>query len=305
VSFAVRFELLLGLGELLFEERERPEAKLAGAIVVVGGARALVLASGCCELLLEAPNVRERGELLLPFLTHRLRAWLEIGNLVRELPLRVHGVVVVVVVEAPPLYSDVFEAPLHAVELGRNAVGLDAHARRGFVDQIDRALRELDTLDVSASETHGADQRRIRDAHAVGDLEAIHDATKHGDRLVDRRRLNVDGDESARDLRVLVERLAHLVGGRLGDDAELAALESRSQHSAGAARRAVAAERREVRQIQDDLAAGVGDGVENAADSLLELAAELRAGDERRHLERDDSLALKELRDVVGGDTLR
>ena len=56
---------------------------------------------------------------------------------------------------------------------------------------------------------------------------------------------------------------------------------------------------------QDDLAVGVGDLLEHGLEALLELAAELRAGDQRAHVEPDDALVLEALGHVAADDALR
>ena len=55
---------------------------------------------------------------------------------------------------------------------------------------------------------------------------------------------------------------------------------------------------------QDDLALGVLDLLEDGLEPLLELAAELGAGDERAEVERDDALVLEALGDVAADDPL-
>ena len=55
---------------------------------------------------------------------------------------------------------------------------------------------------------------------------------------------------------------------------------------------------------QDDLALGVLDLLEDGLEPLLELAAELGAGDERAEVERDDPLVLEALGHVAADDPL-
>ena len=54
-----------------------------------------------------------------------------------------------------------------------------------------------------------------------------------------------------------------------------------------------------------DLALGVGDFLQDGLQPLLELAAVLRAGDQRPHVERDDLLVLQALGHVLPDDPLR
>src|SRR2546422_373809 len=56
---------------------------------------------------------------------------------------------------------------------------------------------------------------------------------------------------------------------------------------------------------QDHLAFLLGQIVEHALEALLELAAELRSGDQRAHVERQDALSFKTLRHLAVDDALR
>src|SRR4029078_5559719 len=55
---------------------------------------------------------------------------------------------------------------------------------------------------------------------------------------------------------------------------------------------------------QDDLALAVLDLLQDGLEALLELAAELRAGDQRAQVERDDALVLEPLGYVAADDPL-
>ena len=56
---------------------------------------------------------------------------------------------------------------------------------------------------------------------------------------------------------------------------------------------------------EDDLALGVGDLLEHGLEPLFELAAVLRARDQRAHVEADDALVLQALGHVAADDALR
>ena len=56
---------------------------------------------------------------------------------------------------------------------------------------------------------------------------------------------------------------------------------------------------------EDDLTCRVSDFLEDSLQALLELAAELGAGDESTQVQRDDPLVLEVLRHVTTNDALR
>ena len=68
--------------------------------------------------------------------------------------------------------------------------------------------------------------------------------------------------------------------------------------------RAGADDRVQLVDEQDDLAVAVLDLLEDGLEPLLELAAELGAGDERAQVERDDALVLESLGHVAAHDAL-
>ena len=107
---------------------------------------------------------------------------------------------------------------------------------------------------------------------------------------------------------VLLDVLAILVERRRADDAQLAAREHRLEHVAGVHRAfglSGADERVHLVDEHDELPFAFGDLLEHGLEPLLELAAELRAGDQRAEVERDEALVLETLGDVAVHDALR
>ena len=134
----------------------------------------------------------------------------------------------------------------------------------------------------------------------VARLEAAEDRDRVLDvRLADEHRL-----EPPLQGRVLLDVLAILVERRRADAPQLAAGERRLQQIgrvAAALGRAGADDRVQLVDEQDDVA-GVDHFLDERLEPLFELAAELRAGDERAHVERDDAPVLEALRHVALDD---
>ena len=121
-------------------------------------------------------------------------------------------------------------------------------------------------------------------------------------RLADEHRL-----EAALERRVLLDVLAVLVERRGADRAQLAAREHRLEQVGGVHRalgRAGADDRVQLVDEQDDLALGLGDLLEHGLQPVLELAAVLRAGDQRADVERDHAPVAQRLGHVAGDDAL-
>ena len=113
------------------------------------------------------------------------------------------------------------------------------------------------------------------------------------------------GLEPPLERRVLLDVLPVLVERRRADRVQLAAREHRLQHVRRVHRafgRAGADDGVQLVDEEDDLALRVGDLLEHRLQPLLELAAVLRAGDERAHVERDDPLVLQALGHVAADD---
>src|SRR5204863_1000228 len=95
--------------------------------------------------------------------------------------------------------------------------------------------------------------------------------------------------------------------GRGADRLDLTASERGLEDRRGIDRALGGARADEVVQLvdeEDDVAA-LGDLLHHLLEALLELAPVLRAGDERRQVERVDLLVAKDLRDLAAGNALR
>src|SRR3990172_1825410 len=159
-------------------------------------------------------------------------------------------------------------------------------------------------LDVPIGENGGRAQRLVVDRAAVVGLVAVAQAAQDEDGVVHRRLLDPDLLEAALEGGVSLEVLAVLVEGGRADRLQLAAGERGLEDRGGVDRalgRAGADEVMELVDEEDDVAA-LHDLLHHLLQALLELAAVLRAGDERREVERVDLLALEELGHLVSGD---
>ena len=194
------------------------------------------------------------------------------------------------------------------VELERRAVDLHLQSRRRLVDEVDRLVGQLPVGDVAVGEHGGGDERRVADADSVMRLVLLLQAAQDRDRVGDRRLADEDRLEAALEGGVLLDVLAVLVERRRPHRAQLPARQHRLEEVGGvdgALGRAGADDRVQLVDEEDDLALGVRDLGEDGLQPLLELAAVLRAREQRADVERPDALALQALRHVAGDDPLR
>ena len=137
-------------------------------------------------------------------------------------------------------------------------------------------------------------------------LVALADAHQDVDRLLERRLLDHDRLEAALEGRVALDVLAVLVEGRRADALELAAGQRRLEDVRGVDRAFGRAGPDERVQLVDeeDRVVRVAELLDDLLEPLLELAAVLRAGDERADVERQDALVQQRLGDVAGDDPM-
>ena len=138
-------------------------------------------------------------------------------------------------------------------------------------------------------------------------LVALAQAAQDADRLLHGWLVDDHGLEAPLQRRVLLDVLAVLIERRRADRVELPAGEHGLEQVAGvhsAFRSPRADHRVELVDEEDDPPLAVLDLLEDRLQALLELAAVLRAGDERPEVQRDDALLFQRLRDVAAHDPL-
>src|SRR5689334_18820425 len=243
--------------------------------------------------LLAAPVLLELALLLrqLALLVAQRRGLLELLRLDRGLLVLAH----------------LLDLVLELAVARRGAHRLDAHARSRLVDQIDRLVGQVTVLDVAVGEDRGRAQRLVGDLAAVVRLVAVAQAAQDLHGVVDRRLVDADLLEAPLERRVALEVLAVLVGRGGADRLQLASRQCRLEDRGRVDRALGGARADEVVQLvdeQDDVAA-LGDLLHHLLEALLELAAVLRAGDERGQVERVDLRVLQQLRHLAVGDARR
>ena len=203
---------------------------------------------------------------------------------------------------------ELLDAPLDLVDLDRHRVDLDPESRSRFVYQVDCLVGQEAVRDVAGREHRGGDDRRVLDPHAVVHLVALLQPAQDRDRVLDRRLADVDRLEPPLERRVLFDVLAVLVERRRADRAQLAARQHRLQEIGGVNRALGGAgsdDRVQLVHEQDHSAFGLLHLLEDGLQTVLELAAVLRARDQRADVERHDAAVAQRVRHVARDDPLR
>src|SRR3954463_5653988 len=203
---------------------------------------------------------------------------------------------------APRRLDLLLELPVH----GRGGHRLDAHARSRLVDEVDRLVGQEAVGDVAVRQLGGRLQRLLGDVDLVVRLVAVAQALEDLHGLLGRRLVDRDLLEAALQGGVALEVLAVLVERGRAHGLQLAARKRRLEDRGGVDRALRGTRADEVVELvdeQDDVAA-LGDLLHHLLQALLELAAVLRARDQRGQVEGVDLLALEQLRHVGVGDAL-
>ncbi|CAM2150949.1 hypothetical protein PT2222_250042 [Paraburkholderia tropica] len=180
--------------------------------------------------------------------------------------------------------------------------------RRRFVDQVDRLVRQETVGDVAMRQFRRRDDRRVGDFHAVVQFIFLLQTAQNRDGRFHRRFVDEHLLEAAFERGVLLDVLAIFVERGRADAMQLAARERRLEHVARVHRAfglARADHRVNFVDEDDGLAFVLGDVVEHRLQAFLELAAILRARQQRGHVEREHALALERFRHFAVDDALR
>src|SRR5215212_2815037 len=189
---------------------------------------------------------------------------------------------------------------------GRGGHRLDARARGGLVDEVDRLVGQEAVGDVAVGQLGGGVEGLVGDADAVVRLVAVAQALQDLNRLLRGGLVDADLLEAPLERRVALEVLAVLVERGGTDRLQLAARKRRLEDAGrvdGSLGGAGADEIVELVDEQDDVPA-LGDLLHHLLEALLELAAVLRAGHQSGKVERVDLLVLEQLGDLTARDAL-
>ena len=202
------------------------------------------------------------------------------------------------------LLGDPLELLLRLAQGRRRGRMAEADARCGLVDEVDRLVRQVAVGDVADRQVGGGLDGVVGDRDLVVLLVALADAHQDLDRLLERRLLDHDRLEAALEGGVALDVLAVLVERRRADALQLAAGERRLEDVRGVDRALGRAGPDEGVQLVDeeDRVVRVAQLLDDLLEPLLELAAVLRAGDERADVEGQDALVEQRLGHVAGDD---
>ena len=193
------------------------------------------------------------------------------------------------------------------VQLLRKGIHLRLDERAGFIDQIDRLIREKTVRNIPVGQHRRAHERVVHDLDAVVDLVALFQASQDRDGVLHGRLRHKDRLEAALQSGVLLDILPVLLEGRRADAVQLASGQHGLEHVAGvhgALGLAGADDGVQFVHEEQDLPVAVLHVLEDRLQALLELASVLGARHQGAHIQGEDLLVLQALRDVPARDPL-
>src|SRR5208283_2820469 len=262
---------------------------------------------GLLDRALEGGEFFEPALFALPLGLQRCFALVDLRQFFFEFLQPIAGRRIRLALERLPLDLELHHPAIHFVELDRHRFLLGPQFGRRFVNQIDRLVGQEAIGDVALRQHRGGDQRGILDPDAVMNLVALLEAAQDRDGVLDARLLDQDRLEAPLQRRVLLDMLAILIQRGRANTMQFTARQHRLEQIRRvhrAFRRARANDRVQLVDKQNDLALAGLHLFQDRLQALLELAAELRAGYQRTHVERDNPAILEPLRDVAGNDPL-
>ena len=219
--------------DLTLDHRNVAVAELGRALEIAVALGALGVEARLLQPFLAGLDRRDRVLLRLPVRDHAVAVLLQRLELCLQQVETLLARVVGFLGERGPLDLELADAPLDDVDLERHRIDLDAQARGGFVDEVDRLVGKLAAADVPVGEHGRGNERGVLDPHAVVHLVALLQAAQDRDRVLDRRLTHVDRLEAPLEGGVLLDVLAVLVERGRADQTQLTAGEHRLDHVAG------------------------------------------------------------------------
>ena len=202
--------------------------------------------------------------------------------------------------------DDPLELLLGLPEIRRRRGVAEADAAGRLVDQVDRLVGQMAVRDVADRQVGGSAHGGVVDRDLVVLLVALADPEQDLDRLLERRLLDHDRLEPPLEGGVALDVLAVLVERRRADALELATGQRRLEDVRRVDRALGRARPDEGVELVDeqDGVVGVAKLLDDLLEALLELAAVLRARDQRPDVEGQHPLPEQGVRDVVRDDAM-
>ncbi len=278
---------VFSLFQLLFDLRDLAVFQLGRLAEIAAAFRIGEFGAQAIQPLLEFGRGGELVLLSAPGRGELGGAAFELGQFLVQAFQTLLGRLVSLFLERFSLNLQLDDPAVELIKLFGLGIHLHAQAGRRLVHQVDRLVGQEAVGDVTVRQGRRRHDGAVRDAHPVVHFVFLLQTAKDGDGVFHRRFFHEDRLETPRQSGVLLHMLAILIERRRAHTVQLTARQSRLEevgriHCAiGLAR---ADQRVHLVDEEDDVAASRFDFVQHRFQALLELAAILRASNERAHI---------------------
>ena len=205
------------------------------------------------------------------------------------------------------LLADVLEPAFQLLQIRRYRIGVEPYSGPGFIDKIDRFVRQEAVLDIAVGQLNGLINRFIGDFHAVMRFIAVAQPVQNLDRFFHRRLVDRNRLEAPFQRGVFFDVLAVLIERRRPDALQFAAGQRRLQdvRSVDRAFRAAGPDQRMQLVDEQDNVAGLADFVHDFFQAVFKFAAIFGSRYDGAHIERHDAFVAQRFGNFVVDDFLR
>ena len=294
--------------ELLLQFGDPPVLQFARLLQVTAALRLFEFDPRLVEIFLDPRFGVDLVALVLPARGQFARLLFEFGQFLAQVFEPVLRGGVGFLLQRLLLDSQLDDAAVEILDFLGLAFHFHADAAGGLVHQVDRLVGQEAVLDIAVGQLRRGDDRAIGNPHAVVQLVLVLDPAQDADRVLDAGLVDEDRLEAPLQRGVLLDIFLVFIERGRADAMQLAAAERGLEQIArihAALARARADQRVHFVDEQDDLPFGALHLVEHGLEPFLELAAVLRPGDQRAHVERHQRAALEAVGNIAIGDTQR
>ena len=294
--------------QFLLELRQLAVLQFCRLVQVVLTLGAFHFSVHALDFLAQLVHLRDGVLFAFPLRLHLV----ELVALLRQLLLHLCqtrlGQLVVVLLQRRFLNFQLHDVAVDVVHFCRHGVDFGTNHGTRFIHKVNRLVGQEAVGDIAVGERCGGNQGVVLNLHAVEHFVALLEAAQDGNRVLNGRLAHHDRLETTLQSGVLLDILAVFIQRRRTDAVQLAARQHRLQEVAGvhcAVRLACADNRVQLINEQQDAPFAALDFRKHRLQALLELAAELCAGNQAAHIQRENGLVLQRIRHVAAHDSLR
>ena len=302
-------DFLFQFPDLFFESRNRSVTQLRRAVQVIFPFRFRQIAFCQLQTFAQSSDFGDGFLFRLPLTFQSGGLVFQVGEfLLKILPARFRRVIRLFF-QCGELNFHSHAFPLDLVDLHGTGINLGSQLRRGFVDQVDRLVRQKTVRDILIGKRGGGDDRGILDFDPVMHFVTLLESAQNGNRILHTRLGNQNGLETAFQSGIFLDIFPVLVQCRRTDTMQFSARQQRFQQISGI-HCALASGARpdygvQLVDKQNNPSFRGRHFLQHGFQPLFEFAAVLGSGNQRPHVKGNQFLVFEPFRHVAAHDPVR